>query len=98
MNTQVTNSDAEAIYRAGMRRVKTSPEPVGQKYPIGTRVKIDDHLDPSMAHFPAGKNATVCYTYAHAFGGTNVKDYCLDVDGVGKVSWYCEEQLTAIPK
>ena len=49
-----------------------------------------------MSHFESGVNATVRYTYAHAYGGDDVKSYCLDVDGRGEVSWYKEWQLTPL--
>jgi hypothetical protein len=49
-----------------------------------------------MSHFQGGVNATVKYTYAHAYGGDDVKSYCLDIDNHGEVSWYEEHQLTAI--
>jgi hypothetical protein len=49
-----------------------------------------------MAHFQSGVNATVKNTYAHAYGGDDVKSYCLDIDDYGEVSWYEEHQLTAI--
>lgn len=49
-----------------------------------------------MSHFTSGVNATVVHTYAHAYGGRDVKSYCLNVDGEGRVSWYYEHQLTAI--
>ena len=76
--------------------MKETPEPPGQKFPIGARVKIADDLGQCMAHFPKGKHATVKYTYAHAYGGNDVKSYSLDVDGHGGSSWYKEHQLTAV--
>ena len=87
---------AKSIHAAGMGRVANEPEPDGQLFPCGSRVRIADDLGEFMSHFESGKNATVKYTYAHAFGGGNVKSYCLDIDGVGQVSWYYEYQLTAI--
>lgn len=89
-------SQAQATYREGQERVKTTPPPAGQKFLPGTRVRIADDLGPHMDHFEKGKNATVRYTYAHAYGGSNVTGYCLDIDGVGEVSWYHESQLTPI--
>lgn len=83
-------------YEAGMIRIKVEPEPKGQKYPIGTRVRISKDLGESMRHFASDVNATVQYTYAHAFGGSDVKSYCLDVDGKGSSAWYKEWQLTAL--
>jgi len=87
---------ANSIYQQGIENVKNKPVPKGQKFQPGTRVKIIDDLGTSMSHFPSGKEATVKYTYAHAYGGDNVKNYCLDIDGVGEVSWYYEHQLQTI--
>lgn len=81
---------------AGLKRVDTTPEPTGQKFPNGSRVRIVDDLGSGMSHFQSGVNATVVYTYAHAYGGNDVKSYCLDIDDYGQVSWYHEWQLTAI--
>ena len=89
-------AQARAIYQQGLENVKNKPVPVGQKYPPGTRVKITNNLGHSMRHFYGGKEATVMYTYAHAYWENNVKDYCLDIDGIGQVSWYHEHQLQAI--
>lgn len=89
-------ADAKDIYAAGLHNVLFNPVPEGQKFPPGTRVRIDDNLHKRMAHFPAGANATVCYTYAHAYGGKDVKSYSLDIDGHGQVSWYPESALTKI--
>lgn len=91
-----TNRYAEACsyYAASMRRVKSSRPPNGQKYAPGTRVYIAADLGPQMSHFHRGKNATVRYTYAHAYGGSAVDRYCLDVDGEGEHSWYDESQLS----
>lgn len=85
-----------AAYAQAMDNVATQPEPNGQKYPIGTRVRITSDLGVPMSHFPMGVGATVAYTYAHAFGGRDAETYCLDVDGYGRVSWYFEHQLTKI--
>lgn len=68
----------------------------GQKFPPGARVRIAESLRTSMKHFPKGVLATVLYTYAHAYGGSDVKSYCLNVDGFGKISWYEEDQLTSV--
>jgi hypothetical protein len=85
-------------FREAVERVRTNPPPNGQKYPPGTRVRIADDLGRCMAHFPSGKNATVRYTHAHAYGGGDVKSYCVDVDDFGEVSWYDEAQLTPTPQ
>lgn len=96
MNYEERHAQAQGIYRAGLERVKTTPPPKGQKYPPGTRVRIAYDLGSTMSHFESGKNATVRYTCAHAYGGDGVRSYCLDIDGHGEVSWYYESQLTPI--
>ena len=84
-------------YQEGLDRVASTPMPEEQKFPIGARVKIADDLGPMMAHFRGhGKEATVEYTHAHAYGGSSVKSYSLNVDGVGINAWYEEHQLTLI--
>lgn len=87
---------ARAYSDAGRRRAATTNPPVGQKFAPGTRVRIVDDLGSSMRHFPSARDAVVLYTYAHAYGGDDVKSYCLNIDGIGRVSWYDEDQLTAI--
>lgn len=89
---------AQERYDKAMAKVRSDPEPEGQIFPVGSRVKIADDLGPHMKHFNgAGRNATVLYTYAHAFGGSDAGSYALDVDGVGYTAWYKEEQLTSVP-
>ena len=82
-------------HQEGLDRVASTPMPEDQKYPIGARVRIADNLGATMSHFENGCNATVLYTYGHAFGG-NGKSYALDLDGKGFRAWYYEEQLTLI--
>ena len=89
-------AEASEYYEKGMQRVKDTPEPEGQKFPCGSRVRIADNLGQSMRHFPSSANATVRHVYAHAFGGDNVTSYCLDIDGYGEVSWFHESQLKSI--
>ena len=96
MNYEERHSQAQGIHKAGLEKVATTPPPEGQKYAPETRVRIADDLGSSMSHFPSGANATVKYTYAHAYGGSDVKSYCLDIDGRGQVSWYYEHQLIQI--
>lgn len=96
MKNTIRNLEAMNYYRESMRRVASTPAPKNQKFPNGSRVRIADNLGPYMSHFKSGVNATVVHTYAHAYGGSDVKSYCLDVDGYGEVSWYEEHQLTAI--
>ena len=90
---------AEKYYNSCMEAMKNKPEPDGQKFPIGCRVRIADDLGPEMSHFFSGVNATVEYTCAHAFdnGSPNAHmKYSLNIAGVGSVSWYREDQLTPI--
>jgi hypothetical protein len=89
-------SIANSTYAQGLANVKNNPEPIGQKFPVGSRVKISNKLGLGMGYFPAGRLATVEYTYAHAYGGGNNKDYSLIVDGIGSVAWYGESQLEAV--
>lgn len=96
MNYAEYERQARAISAAADIRIKTTPPPVAQKYPPGSRVRIADDLGPTMRHFPHGREATVLHTYAHAFGGDDVQSYALDVDGRGFVAWYYERQLTAV--
>lgn len=96
MNYQERKAQASAIYSQGLNNVKNKPEPKGQKFPCGSRVRIADDLGHSMSHFTSGVEATVKYVYAHAYGGDDIKSYCLDIDGVGSSAWYEECQLTAI--
>lgn len=88
--------EANAVYAWGMHRVKTTPAPKGQKFPVGCRVKIADDLGEFMKHFPAGNMATVEFTHAHAFDSSDTDSYSLDIDGIGSVAWYKEDQLTEI--
>lgn len=88
--------EAQAYHRVGMMRVQTDPEPEGQVFPCGSRVHIAKDLGMPMSHFPADKDATVVYCYAHAFGGDDVENYCLNIDDIGEVSWYYAYQLTLI--
>jgi len=89
-------TDATGMYQMGLARVKNDPIPKGQKFPPGTRVHIAEDLGPWMSHFESGVDATVEYTYAHAYGGDNINSYSLDVDGHGSIAWYYENQLTEI--
>ncbi len=88
--------DAKKHHKEAMKRVSTNPEVEGQKFPIGCRVRICDDLGSSMRHFNSGCNATVEYTYAQAYGGTDTDLYSLKIDNYGQVSWYHEWQLTEI--
>jgi hypothetical protein len=95
MDYETRRAQAHRIYAAGMRRISEEPEPSKQKFHNGSRVRIGK-MPSYMSHFTGETEATVCYTYAHAYGGDDVKSYCLDVDGEGRSSWYEENQLTAI--
>lgn len=96
MEHETRQSQAMSCYEAGESRVKTTPSPKGQKFPCGTRVRIAKDLGSAMSHFESDCNATVKYVHAHAYGGDDIKSYCLDIDGVGEVSWYDEWQLSGI--
>jgi len=89
-------SEAKSYIANCLERMESQPEPEGQKFPRGTRVRIADDLGETMSHFPSGLNATVKYTSAHAFGSKHIDSYCLDIDDYGEVSWYYEHQLTEI--
>lgn len=89
-------AQANGVYLAGLQRVASTPEPDGQKFPCGSRVRIADDLGPSMRHFQSGVEATVGYVHAHAYGGSDVSSYNLNIDGRGPVAWYHESRLTAI--
>jgi hypothetical protein len=80
-----------------MDRVASTPEPAGQRFPRGARVRVADDLGPPRAHFQAGCEAVVLYTYAHAYGGENTRDYCLAIQGAS-VAWYDEGHLSAVPQ
>ena len=89
--------EASAYHQAALRRVAETPAPASQKFAPGARVKIADDLGPSMSHFPAGRLATVKYTYAHVYGSQYARHilmYSLDIDGIGEVAWYDECQLS----
>ncbi len=85
--------EAKIIYQRGLSNVRNNPEPNGQKFHVGDRVFIGE-MPINMSHFPSKKFATVKYTYAHAYGGSDNKSYCLDVDDIGQISWYKESQLS----
>lgn len=95
-NLTEQQSQASAYYAAGLERVKSTPEPAGQKFHCGSRVHIDSDLGFCMSHFPSDCDATVEYVYAHAYGGDNIISYSLNVDGHGSTAWYYEDQLTSI--
>jgi len=96
MDSNKRLEEAQGIHASGMSNVRNTPEPKGQKFPNGSRVHIAKDLGCMMSHFESDLDATVKYTYDHAYGGGNVTSYCLDIDGVGEVSWYEEHQLTLI--
>ena len=83
-------------YQEGLDRVATTPQPKEQKFPIGSRVRIADNLGKFMSHFYKGVDATVEYTYKHAYEHGSAKRYSLNIDGIGSTAWYEEHQLTLI--
>ena len=80
-------------YENGQIRVALLPAPEAQKYKPGTRVKI---INGDFFGKYKGKSATVICTYGHAYGGSNVTDYVLDVDGMGSSAWHKEQHLKEI--
>ena len=95
-------ADAQGYYAQGLKRVATTPEPDGQKFPCGMLVKVADDLGPSMTHFESGVYAQVQHVYDHAFptGSHNVEDYSLLIrKEPGRwygVAWYHEWQLEEV--
>lgn len=93
-------SQAKSIHAEGLRKVRETPEPKGQKFPVGSFVRISKNLGESMSHFESGLPAQVEHTYAHAYWGSDVDSYCLNVrhkPGMwSTVAWYHEHQLTLI--
>lgn len=98
MNYGTKCTETQAIYKHGLEKVKNTPEPEGQKFACGARVKIAKNLGSAMRHFPCNVFAEVKYVYEHAYSGTNVKSYCLDIDNRGEHSWYDENQLTLVKR
>lgn len=96
MDYQTREAQAMAMYKQGIFNVKNNKEPKGQKFPVGSRVHIAPNLGRVMSQFESDCDATVMHTHTHAYGGSNVKSYCLDVDGCGQIAWYTEDQLTLL--
>ena len=96
MDNSIREIQAQSRYEEGIKRVKETPEPAGQKFKCGQRVKIADDLGEYMDHFKSGIEAVVDHTYAHAFGGDDVKRYSLMFDDGSSSAWYEEHQLTAV--
>ncbi len=94
--SKMNYEERKQIHAAGIKRVNSVAEPEGQKFPCGSRVKITNSPDHTRDHFPHGVEATVMYTYAHAYGGEDVYSYCLNVDGHGEISWYEEDELELV--
>lgn len=93
-------SEAQSYYEAGLKRVKETPPPKGQKFLPGTFVWIAKDLGESMDHFEKDRPARVECTYAHAYGGDDIDSYSLLVrydDGKwSSIAWYYPSQLTEI--
>jgi hypothetical protein len=100
MNNAERWAFANAMYRERLKRVKNTPEPAGQKFPIGGFVRIADDLGECMDHFRKSTYAMVEHTYDHAYGCGDVESYSLlvrNADGTwGSSSWYKEWQLTLV--
>lgn len=67
-----------------------------QKFNYGDLVQITDDLGQSMDHFDKGCRAIVIGSYKDQYGGSNITDYTVHVEGKGQVSWYHESQLIFI--
>ena len=72
-----------------------------QKFLKGFEVKVDDEMPDIMSHFEKGFNGIVDHTYSEAYGGKDIKSYCLLVldenrKPINKISWYNESQLTLV--
>ena len=97
LDYEIRNAHAKAYYRTGQERVANTPEPEGQKFPVGSLVKII--CDGGQKNKPGvGEFATVAYVYAHAYGGDggdDVKKYALNIDG-NRWYWYDESQLERV--
>jgi hypothetical protein len=94
-------AEARGVYAAGLKRVKDTPMPKGQKFASGTFVRLADKFPNYMSHFPgAGSFALVNYTYAHAYGGSDTDNYSLLVKRKSgewhSSSWYEEELMVEI--
>lgn len=93
-------TEAQGIFKASVERVRVTQPPLGQKFMPGTFVQIAKYLGEDMAHFENSRPARIQYTYAHAYGGDNIKSYSLllryDDGKWSSVSWYYESQLTEI--
>lgn len=94
----MTPTEATERYNSNRAAIDISiaATPKGQKFPIGTRVRVADDLGDCMTHFISSCNATVVYTYKQMWGGEDVTSYCLDIDGHGECAWYKEHQLCLI--
>ncbi len=73
-----------------------------QKFRKLTFVHVQKEMPPSMQHFESDFDAIVEGTYSQLYGGTNVDSYSLyqleKGKIVNKISWYYENQLTALEK
>ncbi len=85
---------AQGVYAAGVEKVRYTPQPKGQKFPVGSLVRIKGGA------WRVGLRAKVEFTYAHAFWGDNVRDYSLLVevkDGKwSSCAWFDESILEEI--
>ena len=86
--SQDRHATAMSIYNAGLEKVATTEIPKGQKYAPGTKV-----MAKCWVVGEGWRPATVQYTYAHAYWGDNIRDYCLDFEGHGSVSWIDESDI-----
>jgi len=94
------HAEAKSMYEEGLQNVREDPMPKGQKFAPKVFVKIADELGSTMSHFQSGLFAHVEFTYAHAYGGSNIDSYSLLVRGDNgrwsSVAWYEEHQLAKV--
>lgn len=73
-----------------------------QKFQIGQKVRVCKEMPRHMSHFHSDFEATVLGTYAqlyrkgHCDEARHYREYSLYSEEFGSLSWYDEDQLTAI--
>lgn len=96
MSPEQRHKYMQSIYEAGLKRVREIPEPVGQKFPVGSFVRIADKHNKGQSE----QFAKVQYTYAHAYEGDDVTNYSLLVryahNSWSSGAWYFESQLSPV--
>ncbi len=82
----------ERYHKKCMLALDSKPEPKGQKFSRGSKVKVVDSYWPEYI----GRVATVMYTHAHAFDSDSVENYSLMFDDGCEVSWFIAEGLEEV--